>query len=106
VRQGCQGMVQRTFGNPLITAVDLAETADPGCTRTETGLLRAWADYPTAIYVIGNAPTALASPLRSPPGRPASSPSPCPGDWCARRVCGGRSREGGASGNPSAPNSH
>ncbi|MEB3269528.1 MAG: precorrin-8X methylmutase, partial [Leptolyngbya sp.] len=59
VRQGCAAMVQRTFGNPLITAVDLAETAEPGRTRTETGLLRAWADYPAAIYVIGNAPTAL-----------------------------------------------
>ena len=59
VRQGCQGMVARTFGNPLVTAVELATTAAPGKTRTETGLLRAWATYPEAIYVIGNAPTAL-----------------------------------------------
>ncbi|MGD1943576.1 MAG: precorrin-8X methylmutase [Leptolyngbyaceae cyanobacterium] len=59
VRQGCQGMVQRTFDNPLYAAVDLAKTADPQMTRTATGLLRAWAQYPEAIYVIGNAPTAL-----------------------------------------------
>lgn len=59
VRQGCQGMIQRTFGNPLVTAVDLAEAAAPGKTRTETGLLKAWEQTPAAIFVIGNAPTAL-----------------------------------------------
>ncbi|MEM6714304.1 MAG: precorrin-8X methylmutase [Cyanobacteria bacterium P01_C01_bin.147] len=59
VRQGCQRMVNRTFNNPLRTAVDLAAVADPGQTRTETGLLRAWEQWPEAIYVIGNAPTAL-----------------------------------------------
>lgn len=59
VRQGCQGVVQRTFQNPLITAVDLADIAVPGRTRTETGLLRAWQQQPGGIFVIGNAPTAL-----------------------------------------------
>ncbi|MDA0268020.1 MAG: precorrin-8X methylmutase [Cyanobacteria bacterium] len=59
VRQGCQGVVQRTFQNPLIAAVDLAETAEPGRTRTETGLLRAWEQHPGGVFVIGNAPTAL-----------------------------------------------
>ncbi|MEO1093733.1 MAG: precorrin-8X methylmutase [Cyanobacteria bacterium J06638_28] len=59
VRQGCQGMVTRTFGNRLLAAVDLAEQAEPGQTRTATGLLRAWQQYPQGIYVIGNAPTAL-----------------------------------------------
>ncbi|MEM6521269.1 MAG: precorrin-8X methylmutase [Cyanobacteria bacterium P01_C01_bin.70] len=59
VRQGCQGMVQQTFGNPLQAAVDLAPVAAPGKTRTATGLLRAGEQWPTAIYVIGNAPTAL-----------------------------------------------
>ncbi|MEM9006726.1 MAG: precorrin-8X methylmutase [Cyanobacteria bacterium P01_F01_bin.86] len=59
VRQGCQSMVNRTFGNSLIAAVDLATVAEPGRTRTETGLLKAWADHPDAIYIIGNAPTAL-----------------------------------------------
>ena len=76
VRQGCQGMVQRTFGNPLITAVDLAEMADPGRTRTETGLLRAWADYPTAIYVVGNAPTALQALCDRLQSAPPEAPRP------------------------------
>jgi len=59
VRQGCQGMVQRTFGNSLWTAVELVAVAAPGKTRTETGLLNAWEQWPEAVYVIGNAPTAL-----------------------------------------------
>jgi len=60
VRQGCQGMVQRTFNNPLIAAVEMAESAEsPHRTRTATGLLRAWQQFPEAVYVIGNAPTAL-----------------------------------------------
>ena len=59
VRQGCQSMVKQTFNNPLWTAVDLAVAAEPGKTRTETGLLKAWEQWPEAIYVIGNAPTAL-----------------------------------------------
>ncbi len=59
VRQGCQGMVQRTFGNPLHAAVDFAATAEPQLTRTATGMVRAWRQYPEAVYVVGNAPTAL-----------------------------------------------
>ncbi|MEM6835652.1 MAG: precorrin-8X methylmutase [Cyanobacteria bacterium P01_C01_bin.120] len=59
VRQGCQSMVQRTFGNSLRAAVDLATVAAPGKTRTATGLLAAAQRWPEAIYVIGNAPTAL-----------------------------------------------
>ncbi|MGF1459564.1 MAG: precorrin-8X methylmutase [Leptolyngbyaceae cyanobacterium] len=59
VRQGCQGLLRRTFQNPLWTAVDLAETAAPDLTRTATGLCQAWEICPEAIYVIGNAPTAL-----------------------------------------------
>ena len=59
VRQGCQGMVQRTFNNPLYAAVDVATTADPQMTRTATGMVRAWRQYPEAVYVVGNAPTAL-----------------------------------------------
>lgn len=59
VRQGIQGMVQRTFGNPILTAVDAADTAEPGRTRTETGMLRCWQAYPEGIFVVGNAPTAL-----------------------------------------------
>ena len=59
VRQGIASMVQRTFKNPILTAIDAAPTAESGRTRTETGLLRCWQQAPEAIYVIGNAPTAL-----------------------------------------------
>lgn len=59
VTQGIRSLVAKTFNNPIITAIEQAETAEPGKTRTETGLLRCWEKYPQAIYVIGNAPTAL-----------------------------------------------
>ncbi|MGG6239804.1 precorrin-8X methylmutase [Nodosilinea sp. AN01ver1] len=59
VRQGVVGMVERTFQNPLLTAVAVGEPAQPGRTRTETGLLRCLEEYPEALVVIGNAPTAL-----------------------------------------------
>ncbi|MBU6228335.1 MAG: precorrin-8X methylmutase [Cyanobacteria bacterium REEB459] len=61
VRQGIASMVQRTFQNPLLTAVTLVERAAPGRTRTETGLLQGLTQVPGAIVVIGNAPTALLS---------------------------------------------
>ncbi len=59
VKQGVVNLVGQTFKNPLISAVEQATTALPGKTRTETGLLRCWAEYPHGIFVIGNAPTAL-----------------------------------------------
>ena len=59
VRQGIKTMVSKTFNNPIVAAIDFAETALPGKTRTETGLIRCLQKYPEAIYVIGNAPTAL-----------------------------------------------
>ena len=59
VKQGIRSLVARTFNNPIIAAIDLAPTADPRRTRTETGLLKCCSQYPEAIYVIGNAPTAL-----------------------------------------------
>ena len=59
VKQGILSMVNRTFQNPIMVAVDQAETALPGKTRTETGLLSCWEAVPGAIYAIGNAPTAL-----------------------------------------------
>jgi precorrin-8X/cobalt-precorrin-8 methylmutase len=61
VKQGVAGMVENTFGNPLIAAVTQAPLAQPGKTRTETGLMRCFEEYPGAIFVIGNAPTALLS---------------------------------------------
>jgi precorrin-8X/cobalt-precorrin-8 methylmutase len=59
VKQGVAGMVAKTFGNPLIAAVEQAAVALPGKTRTETGLMQCFEKFPDAIFVIGNAPTAL-----------------------------------------------
>lgn len=59
VKQGIASMVAKTFGNPLIVAVDQARVALPGKTRTETGLIGCFEQFPGAIFVIGNAPTAL-----------------------------------------------
>lgn len=74
VKQGIGGMVAKTFGNPLIAAVDLAPVALPGKTRTETGLMQCFEQFPGAIFVIGNAPTALlalCTQLSSAPIQPA-----------------------------------
>jgi precorrin-8X/cobalt-precorrin-8 methylmutase len=59
VKQGIASLVSKTFNNPIISAIEQAETAAAGKTRTETGILRCYAKYPQAIYLIGNAPTAL-----------------------------------------------
>lgn len=59
VKQGIRGLVGKTFENSVIAAIDLAENAASGKTRTETGLLKCYSLFPNAIYVIGNAPTAL-----------------------------------------------
>jgi len=59
VKQGIHTLVAKTFNNPIIAAIDRAPIADLGKTRTETGILRCCLEYPEAIYLIGNAPTAL-----------------------------------------------
>ncbi len=59
VKQGVQGMIARTLGNPLFCAVEQVPQPQPNRTRTETGMLQCWQQHPHAIYVIGNAPTAL-----------------------------------------------
>jgi precorrin-8X/cobalt-precorrin-8 methylmutase len=59
VRQGVVGLVERTFQNPLLTAVTVGTPPEVGRTRTEAGLLRCLEEYPEAMVVIGNAPTAL-----------------------------------------------
>jgi precorrin-8X/cobalt-precorrin-8 methylmutase len=59
VKQGVAGLVAKTFANPLISAVEGVEVALPGKTRTETGLMQCYEKFPTAIFAIGNAPTAL-----------------------------------------------
>jgi precorrin-8X/cobalt-precorrin-8 methylmutase len=59
VKQGISTLISKTFQNPVIAAIESAPQALPGKTRTETGLLACWQQYPQALYVIGNAPTAL-----------------------------------------------
>ena len=59
VKQGIRSLVAKTFNNPIISAIEQANVAQAGKTRTETGLLSCWSQYPQAIYLIGNAPTAL-----------------------------------------------
>ncbi len=59
VKQGVINLVKQTFDNPLISAINQARTALPGKTRTETGLLYCLDQFPSGVYVIGNAPTAL-----------------------------------------------
>ncbi|GAB4377752.1 MAG: cobalt-precorrin-8X methylmutase [Elainellaceae cyanobacterium] len=59
VRQGVLTMARKTFDNSVISAVEQATAALPGKTRTETGMLTCWQQYPQGIYAIGNAPTAL-----------------------------------------------
>ena len=61
VKQGITNLVAQTFNNPIISAVERVSVALPGKTRTETGLIECWREFPEAIYVIGNAPTALLS---------------------------------------------
>lgn len=72
VKQGVAGLVAQTFGNPLISALERAPVALPGKTRTETGLLQCWDEFPEAIYVIGNAPTALLALCVQLPATPVS----------------------------------
>jgi precorrin-8X/cobalt-precorrin-8 methylmutase len=61
VKQGVVGMVENTFDNPLIAAVTQAPLVREGKTRTQTGLIQCLEEFPDAIFVIGNAPTALLS---------------------------------------------
>lgn len=59
VKQGITSLVSKTFNNPIISAVEQVKIAQAGKTRTETGMLQCCSKYPQAIYLIGNAPTAL-----------------------------------------------
>ncbi|MDB9518224.1 cobalt-precorrin-8X methylmutase [Roseofilum reptotaenium CS-1145] len=59
VSRGIHGLVTQTFNNPLWVAVEAAPEAEPGKTRTETGMLHFARQFPNGIFVIGNAPTAL-----------------------------------------------
>ncbi|GFE68840.1 cobalt-precorrin-8X methylmutase [Chroococcus sp. FPU101] len=59
VKYGIRTLVNKTFQNPIISAVEQVTIPEPEKTLTETGLLQCFQKYPDAIYVIGNAPTAL-----------------------------------------------
>ena len=59
VQQGIASAVARSFQNPIASAVAQVTEALPGKTRTETGLLQCLQQTPEAIFLIGNAPTAL-----------------------------------------------
>lgn len=74
VKQGVATMVAKTFNNPLIAAVEQVENARPGKTRTETGLMQCFGQFPDAIFVIGNAPTALLALCAELPSAPVK---PC-----------------------------
>ncbi|MEN9272336.1 MAG: precorrin-8X methylmutase, partial [Gloeomargarita sp. DG_1_5_bins_55] len=59
VAQGIKHHLAKQLNNPLINALDCAP-ADAGVeTRAAMGMAAALAQYPQAIVVIGNAPTAL-----------------------------------------------
>ena len=59
VKQGISTLITRTFNNPLIVALDSITEVQAQKTRSEAGMEICFADHPNAIYVIGNAPTAL-----------------------------------------------
>jgi precorrin-8X/cobalt-precorrin-8 methylmutase len=59
VKQGIISLVEQTFSNPIHSAIDQVTDALPGRTRTETGMLRCFSDFPGAVFAVGNAPTAL-----------------------------------------------
>lgn len=59
VRQGVNHLVKQGLGNTLVAAIDHGDQPARHKTRTETGMEYCIRHYPQAIYVIGNAPTAL-----------------------------------------------
>jgi precorrin-8X/cobalt-precorrin-8 methylmutase len=74
VKQGIMGMAAQTFKNPVISALDYAESIpnpDPSLkphdksqgkaqlTRSEIGMRECMRQFPDAVFVVGNAPTAL-----------------------------------------------
>jgi precorrin-8X/cobalt-precorrin-8 methylmutase len=63
VKQGIIGLLAKTFGNPVINALDFASSGDFGDsgdrTRSEIGMRACMRQHPEAIFVVGNAPTAL-----------------------------------------------
>lgn len=75
VKQGIHTLVSKTFGNPIRSAIEQAPQALPHKTRTETGLLACYQQLPQAIYVIGNAPTALLALCEQIRAQPRQAPA-------------------------------
>ena len=71
-------MARRTFANPVHSVLDWAPAqAPPGGTRAAAGMERALAAHPSAVVLIGSAPTALELLLqRVRPGVPGGGPPP------------------------------
>ncbi len=59
VAAGISGVMAKTWQCPISVAVKRADAAPPGQTRSALGIQQCAQDYPGAIFVIGNAPTAL-----------------------------------------------
>ncbi len=69
VQQGIRGLVGQTFGNAIVSAISHPAASPSGAgqpagagpvkTRSARGMAACIAQHPEAIYVIGNAPTAL-----------------------------------------------
>lgn len=59
VKQGISTLVNKTFSNTIIAAIEQVSNALSGNPRTETRLLNFFKQYPQSIYVIWNVPTAL-----------------------------------------------
>ena len=83
VHQGIRGLVGQTFGNAIVSAISHPVASAPvaaqnaklaGQTRSARGMAACIAQHPEAIYVIGNAPTALltlAEQIRQGTARPS-----------------------------------
>ncbi len=59
VAQGIKNHLALRLNNPLVNALDLAPLEPGAETRSAMGMAQALQQYPGAIIVIGNAPTAL-----------------------------------------------
>jgi len=83
VQQGIRGLIGQTFANPIASAISQVAasaapastaTPQPQQTRSARGMLACIEQYPKAIYVVGNAPTALlalAQQVKAGAARPA-----------------------------------
>lgn len=59
VEQGIRGMLAQAFASPICSAIALGDDPSAGQTRSAAGMVRAMGRFPEAVYVVGNAPTAL-----------------------------------------------